>query len=87
MSLCKYKDSLGKPNEGVHSYRLFGIAVVDVILTILLAAFISFITNTPFVYTMIATFIAGIFAHRLFCVRTKVDTLLFPSNTNSASAD
>jgi len=85
--LCKYKDSLGKPNEGVHSYRLFGVAIVDVILTILLAAFISYTMNISFFYTTIGTFVTGILAHRLFCVRTKVDRVLFPSNTNPASAD
>lgn len=30
MSLCEYKDIFGIPNEGVHSYRLFNIAIVDV---------------------------------------------------------
>ena len=38
---CKYKDILGKPGEGVHSYRLFDIAVIDVVLTIGLALFIK----------------------------------------------
>ena len=27
----------GKPNEGIHSYRLFNIAIVDVIMTFILA--------------------------------------------------
>ena len=34
IDLCKYKDILGKPGQGVHSYRIFNIAIVDVILTI-----------------------------------------------------
>ena len=38
MSLCKYKDSLGKPKEGIHSYRFLGIAIADFLLTIVLAA-------------------------------------------------
>ena len=38
---CKYKDILGKPGEGVHSYRLFDIAIIDVVLTIGLALFIK----------------------------------------------
>ena len=37
MNLCKYSDILGKPNETVHSYRLFGIAILDVIMTIIVA--------------------------------------------------
>ena len=39
--LCKYKDILGKVGQGVHSYRLFGIAIVDVLLTILGAYIIN----------------------------------------------
>ena len=41
MSLCKYKNALGKPGKGVHSFRIFGIAIVDVILTILAAYLIA----------------------------------------------
>ena len=29
MSLCKYKDILSKPNEGVHSIKIFNISIVD----------------------------------------------------------
>ena len=41
MSLCKYKDIFGKPNEGPHSYRFLNIAIVDTVLTIILGYFIS----------------------------------------------
>jgi hypothetical protein len=41
MSLCKYKNLLGKPKEGVHKYRIFNIAIVYLILTILLYLVIS----------------------------------------------
>ena len=75
--LCKYKDILGKPNQGVHSYRIFNIAIVDVLLTILGSYLISYFTNYKFIYTLIGMFILGIILHRLFCVRTTVDKLLF----------
>ena len=39
---CKYKDALGKPKEGLHSYRVFNISIIDVLLTILLAKFIQY---------------------------------------------
>ena len=35
--LCQYKNIFGKVNEGIHSYRIFNIAIVDVLLTILLS--------------------------------------------------
>lgn len=82
MSLCKYKNILGKPNEGAHSYRLFDLAVVDIIMTILLAAVISFVFKFSLMYTCIFLFVLGIIMHRLFCVRTTIDKLLFPNVSN-----
>jgi hypothetical protein len=82
MSLCKYKNLFGKPDQGVHSYRIFNIAIVDTLLTILLAFVISFLTKLSFLYTLIISFASGIILHRLFCVRTTVDKLLFPHPNN-----
>jgi hypothetical protein len=77
--LCKYKDIFGKVGEGPHSYRIFNIAIVDVILTILAAFIIHlFIPKYSFLYILILLFITGIVMHRLFCVRTTIDKLLFP---------
>jgi len=75
--LCKYKDIFGKPNQGAHSYRIFNIAIVDVLLTILGAYLLSILTGYKFVYTLIFMFILGIISHRIFCVRTTIDKLLF----------
>ena len=77
MNLCKYKNILGVPGQGPHSYRIFNIAIVDVVLTIILAYIISYIYNISFVKTSIILFILGILLHRLFCVRTTIDKLLF----------
>lgn len=77
IDLCKYKNIFGKPGEGAHSFRIFNIAVIDVLLTILLAYVISFLTSYNFMYVLLFTFIVGIISHRLFCVRTTIDKLLF----------
>ena len=77
MSLCKFKNALGEPGKGIHSYRLFGLAIMDVIMTIIAAYIISYFTNYNFTYTLIFLFILGIILHRLFCVRTTIDKLLF----------
>jgi hypothetical protein len=82
MNLCKYKNIFGIPKQGVHSYRIFNIAIVDVIMTILVGYIISCIYKTPFIMTCIILFILGIILHRIFCVRTTVDKLLFSSNDN-----
>ena len=81
MSLCKYKDMFGKPGKGVHSFRIFNIAVVDVLLTILVAYLISKMFHLRFDITLVVCFIVGIIAHRVFCVRTTIDKLLFPNLT------
>ena len=74
---CIYKDSLGIPGKGVHTHFL-GIAVFDVILSILLAELLSYIFKWNIYLTLIAVFLTGIVLHRMFCVRTTVDKLLFP---------
>ena len=79
MDLCKYKNALGRPGKGIHSYRLFGVAIVDVVMTIVAAFFISYFLKYSFFYTTITLFILGIIMHRLFCVRTTVDKLIFPN--------
>lgn len=78
--LCAYKDALGIPGKGFHSFRIFGIAVGDVVLTIIVAFFISWVTKRNFLNTLIILFLLGIILHRVFCVRTTVDKLLFPNS-------
>jgi hypothetical protein len=82
MNLCKYKNSLGIPNKGIHSYRFLGLAIVDVVMTIIAALLISYFFKLSFVYTTLALFVLGIILHRLFCVRTTIDKLLFPNVKN-----
>ena len=79
MNLCKYKNILGEPGKGVHSYKIFNISIVDVILTLLVAYIISYLFKKSFFWVSVILFVLGIILHRLFCVRTTVDKLLFPS--------
>ena len=68
----------GSIKEGVHSYRIFDIAVIDVLLTFLLGYIIYlFLPQYDFNLILITLFLLGIIAHRVFCVRTTVDKLLF----------
>lgn len=75
--LCQYKNIFGKPNQGIHSYRIANIAIVDLILTIILAYIISQYMNNSFIYVFMAIFITGILLHRLFCVNTTINQLIF----------
>jgi hypothetical protein len=84
MSVCQYSDVFGKPREGVHAHRtFFDIAAVDFYLTFVLAYVIQItynvLTNKSVAYRTVLglTFFLGIVLHRLFCVRTTVDRMLF----------
>lgn len=79
MDFCKYKNVFGEPNTGLHKYRIFNIALVDVLLTILFSYGISWYFKYPFFHTLGLMFFLGIVLHRLFCVRTTVDKFLFPN--------
>jgi len=76
--LCKYKDMFGKPNSGLRRYRIFDIAIMDTAVVILFGIAISKLARTPLPQTLAFLFLLGIIAHRLFCVRTGVDRMLFP---------
>jgi hypothetical protein len=80
MNLCKYQNIFGKPGEGAHSYRLFNIAIIDVIALLVVAFIINYYTKYNIYYIIFILFIVGIIAHRLFCVRTTIDKILFPMN-------
>lgn len=75
--LCKYKDAFGKIGTGIHSYRIFDIAILDFGVTAIVAYIITLITGVKFIYSTVGLFVLGIFVHRLFCVRTTIDKLLF----------
>ena len=77
MYLCKYKNALGEPKKGIHSYRIFNSAIADVVMTIILAYIISYFMKISFIYVLICLFIVGIILHRIFCVQTTLDKLLF----------
>jgi len=76
--MCKYKNIFGKVKEGVHSYRILDVAIVDVIFTIIAAYLIHvYFPNYKFTYVLLILFILGIVMHRFFCVETTIDRLLF----------
>lgn len=78
IDLCPYKNIFGKPNAGIHKYRFLNIAIVDFIETVIAAWILSYFLKYPFWQILLGLFIVGIILHRLFCVRTTIDKLLFP---------
>ena len=57
---CQYKDLFGRPKEGAHAYRLFDVAVVDVVATIVVAFIIARVFGFVFWKSLVALFLLGI---------------------------
>ena len=74
---CEYKEIFGKPREGIHNIRLFDLAIVDIIGTIIIGLLIAKKFNYDKYKVIGILFLMGIISHRLFCVKTTVDKLLF----------
>ena len=74
-----YSEIFGKIGEGVHSYRVFDVAIIDVVMTMIGAYFLqkTFLKKYEYYEVSLGLFLLGILIHRLFCVRTTIDKLLF----------
>jgi hypothetical protein len=73
---CNYKNALGIPGKGIH-FHVFGVAIMDVIMTILSGALLAYLFKWNYLWTIIILFLLGIILHRLFCVKTTLDKALF----------
>lgn len=76
---CDYSTIFGRVKSGVHSYRLFNLAIVDVLMTFIGAYFLQKLYFKRYTYFQVTVglFLLGIILHRFFCVRTTIDKLLF----------
>ena len=83
MKDCVYSEQMqkifGPIGEGIHSYRVFDIAILDVLFTIIGAYLIHrfVFSDIPFCQVLFGLFLLGIVLHRIFCVRTTVDKWIF----------
>ena len=86
MSLCKYKNVFGEPNTGIHSVRIFNVAIFDVLSTILVGVvfhqliivdLLKMNDSIKLWMVLVVLFVIGIILHRAFCVKTTVDKLIF----------
>ena len=88
--LCDYSDIFGEPNEGIHQYRLpigsngFSIAIVDLLFTIAAAFVIQYFLPTKgimrilsFFFVFIILLSLGIYIHKVMCVNTALNNLIF----------
>lgn len=81
MSLSQYRDILGKPNQGLHSYRLGPFAAVDLIGTILIGGMLGYYFISRDIPGILIGFLAllilSIILHNIFTVDTALNMRLF----------
>lgn len=82
---CKYRHIFGKEREGAHSIRLFDVAIVDLGLTVVGGILLAIFMHWNVLLTLAALFVLGIIMHRLFCVNTKINQILFGRVSASSS--
>lgn len=82
---CQYSGAFGPVARGGHTHVL-GVAMLDVVLTLLGAYLLRYLTHrftkyrVPYPVFAIGLFVLSIFLHRMFCVCTVVNGLLFPND-------
>lgn len=74
---AKYSNIFGEPKTGFHSYRIADIAVLDLLGTAALSGLISYSLNFSFFLVFLIFMILAIAFHRLFCVNTTINKLIF----------
>ena len=82
LGLCKYSKIFGEPNVGAHAQRIYGFALTDIVLTLVAAYIISSMTHSPtdisaFFMTTLVLLILAIILHELFCVNTRLNSIIF----------
>ena len=78
--LCASKNLFGIPGKGAHLFRLGGVAVVDLLLTLLLSVGLSYIPHSPpCTLWIVFLLLVSMTVHKMFCVTTSANAWL---NTN-----
>jgi hypothetical protein len=68
--LKSYRNFFGAPGTGVHRFRLFDVAAIDYLLTLLVAMATTWSTGMPLMVATIGWLVLGVVMHMLFGVNT-----------------
>jgi hypothetical protein len=74
----KNKKIFGTVNKGIHKYKIFNIAIFDLLFTLLSSIIISIFMKISFITIFIFLLLISIIFHRIYGIRTTIDKLLFP---------
>ena len=73
---CPYANALGVPGQGIHSTRIFGLALNDILMTIGGAIIIALVFNINVWKSLFWFFILGEVLHYLFGTQTAFLTMI-----------
>jgi hypothetical protein len=73
---CRYRNALGEPGVGFHARRLAGVALWDVVGTLVIAALLARWTSWSYARALASLFLLGVALHWLFCVPTALNRAL-----------
>lgn len=76
MDLTKYRNIFGEPKKGIHSVRVLGISLFDVVLTGLGAYLIGRWTGSNPYLVFVGLIFLGIGVHGFFGVNTQLNSWL-----------
>ena len=74
---CPYRNVFGREGEGIHSFRIFGLAVVDLLATLAAALLLSYLSKVSVFIMFPALIILAVGVHRVFCVNTALNVKIF----------
>jgi hypothetical protein len=63
---CPFANILGEPGKGIHSARIFGLALNDILMTVAVAVITAYIYNISFFISFLGWLILGEVLHYLF---------------------
>lgn len=70
--MCPFKNLFGAPRTGVHSLRLFDVAVVDVLLTVIAGILLARYMKWNTLLTILLLIVISVPIHMMFCVETTL---------------
>jgi hypothetical protein len=80
--LCRYSGVFGEPGSGAHSYRLGGLAAVDLLATggvsfLLTRYALGWSSCAGYLLVFVLLILVAIVVHEMFCVNTRLNSVIF----------
>ena len=75
--IVKKSHIFGEPNTGFHAYRIADIAAFDLVATVVISGLISYNYDFSFLLVFLLFMVLAIASHRLFCVDTTINKIIF----------